>query len=166
MVYATLELKCNLVHSVMPLLLHNRGIKSSNLFSGTNVMYKVSKQIHERYGNIIEITRDDTGEFENPFQAINKAITIRRLWFEESNSKIRFLIEDQLLTRGRAEVWANNEYKSLPKCEECAKILSGSVYTHEFCGSSLFCSQSCSDKNYIFQIEKMNDNEENEYNCI
>jgi len=125
-------------------------------------MYKVSRQIHEKYGNTIEVIRDESGSEQTPFQAVQQAIRLRRLWKEESKSKIRILIDGQVLTPSQAETWANEEYKSLPKCEECGKVLSGDVYTHQFCGDNLFCSSRCADKNYDFQVEKMNDNDETE----
>lgn len=129
-------------------------------------MYKVSRQLHKKHGNVIEITRDEAGEHKTPFEAFNKASRMRRLWLEESKSKIRFLVDEQVMTQSQADSWSINEYKSLPKCEECAKILSGDVYTHSLCGSNLFCSPTCSDKNYAFQMEKMNDNEESEFECF
>jgi len=126
-------------------------------------MYRVSKQNHSKYGNVVEITREDSGEYQTPFQAANKALNMRRLWKEEIKEKIKLLVDGQILTPTRLESWANEEYKSLPKCEECGKILTGDVYTHRVCGNNLFCSRVCADKNYDFILEKMNDNDEHEY---
>jgi hypothetical protein len=126
------------------------------------LMYKVTRQIHVKYGNVIEIIRDDPGEESTPFQAVNKALRMRRLWKEESNSKVRVLIDGQVMQPSQAESWANGEYSQLPKCEECAAILVGDVSTHAL-SESLFCSPKCADRNYNFQVEKMNDNEETEF---
>jgi hypothetical protein len=126
-------------------------------------MYKVSRQVHEKYGNVVEIIRDDSGSEQTPFQAAQQAIGMRRLWKEETKGKVRILIDGQVLTTAQAESWSKEEYESLPKCKECGKILSGDVHTHQLCSSNLFCSRNCADKNYDFQIEKMNDNEETEF---
>lgn len=127
-------------------------------------MYNVSKQTHDKYGNVIDITKEEVGEFETPFRAINRGLTLRRQWMEASSDiKVRFLIDGQIMTTSKAEHWANEEYRSLPKCEACGKILGGDVYTHQLCGSNLFCSQPCADKDYNFQVEKMSDEEECDY---
>lgn len=120
-------------------------------------MYKVSQQTHEKYGDVIEIVRDDIALHETPFRALNAATTMRRLW---GKGKIRFLIDGQIMTLKQAETWSNEEYKSLPKCEGCAKILSGNLYTHNLSHNHVFCSQICADKDYAFQMEKLLDEEE------
>ncbi len=125
-------------------------------------MYKVSRQTHAKYGQVIEIIRDEPGEEATPFRAVNKALIMRRLWKVESNSKVRILVDGQVMQPSRAETWANEEYKSLPKCEECGALLAGDVHTHTL-SDSLFCTRKCADKNYDFKVEKMNDNEETEF---
>jgi hypothetical protein len=127
-------------------------------------MYLVNKILHDLYGNIIEIVRnDDKIGYMNPFQAIQMAKKERRLWHESGIKKIRYLIDDQIMNVNQIDHWANEEYKSLPKCETCGAILGEQVYTHQFCGNNLFCSQSCTDKNYLEQTEKIKDEEEIEY---
>jgi hypothetical protein len=123
-------------------------------------MYNVVRQNHTKYGSVVEIALDDAGENETPFQAFNKAKTMRRLWLESGEKKVRILVNGKVMTVAQAEQWSNEEYKSLPKCEACAKILRGDVYTHKFCGSNLFCSQACADKDYAYQMEKLSDEEE------
>jgi hypothetical protein len=125
-------------------------------------MYTVSRQTHQKYGNVIEVNRAEPGEEQTPFRAVNKALTMRRLWKEESKSKVRILIDGQVMQPSQAETWANEEYKSLPKCEECGSILDGAVHTHTL-SDDLFCSTKCADKNYDFKVEKLNDNEETEF---
>jgi hypothetical protein len=126
-------------------------------------MYNVNKKIHNKYGNIIEIIREESGEFDSPYSVANKARTMYRILVEETNTKVRILVDEQVLTLTKLTKWADDEYKSLPKCEECGKILSEEVFTHNFSGTALFCSQNCADKNYHFQMEKMKDEEEIEY---
>jgi len=123
-------------------------------------MYKVNRTTHERYGSVIEITHDESGKFETPFQAVNNAVYQRRLWLEEGAVKVRFLINGQVMITKRAESWAIQEYKDLPKCEECAKILNGNVFTHQYCGTNLFCSQVCADKNFDYIVSQWDEETE------
>lgn len=129
-------------------------------------MYSVQKKKHERYGNVIEIIREDSDKYITPFQAVNQARSIRRTWIEEGATKVKILIDGQVLTLPQMESWAIKEYNSLPKCEECGKILGGDVFTHSLSGDKLFCTQTCADKNYSFVLERFNDNEESEYDCL
>jgi hypothetical protein len=128
-------------------------------------MYSVSKIVHEKYGKVVQITRDELGKINTPFEAFLKASHIRRIWNGKGKSKVRLLIDSQIMSISEADKWANDEYKSLPKCKECGNILNGKVYTHNLCGSNLFCKQSCADKNFNFEMEKLNDNEESEFDC-
>jgi hypothetical protein len=124
-------------------------------------MYSVSQKTTEQYGNVIEIAREEVSQFETPFQAFNKSLTLRRLWVNAG--KIRLLVIGQIMTAKQAESWAINEYKSLPKCEGCAKILNGNLYSHSLSSGHTFCSQACADKDFLFKMEKLNDEEEIEY---
>jgi hypothetical protein len=124
-------------------------------------MYKASRLNHERYGRVIEIVRDDSEEYVTPFQVVNRAITMRRLWMEEEPAKVRILIDGQVMITKRAETWANQEYASLPKCENCAKILNGQVFTHSLSEVFLFCSERCSDNNFNYLVSQRDE----EYEC-
>jgi hypothetical protein len=124
-------------------------------------MYDVSKSISETYGPIISINRVEASEISSPFDAFNIALAMRRLW--KDAAKIRFFIDGQVLTAKQAENWALYEYKSLPKCSECGKILGGSIYTNNILDGDLYCKQSCADKAYIFQMAKIDS--EDEYEC-
>lgn len=126
-------------------------------------MYKVMKLIHERYGNVIEITRDDLVEFESPFPTFHRAKYLRRLWLEEGVVKVKILIDGQVLTVRQAEFWANEEYKSLPKCRWCISLLGTDVFTHHLEENTLFCSQDCADKAYFFYVEKVCDEDDIDY---
>lgn len=117
-------------------------------------MYKASRLNHERYGRVIEITRDDSVGYVTPFQVVNQAISMRRLWLEEEDGKVRILIDGQVMITKRAETWANEEYRSLPKCEECARILNGAVYNHSLSEAFLFCSQKCADNNFNYIVSQ------------
>jgi hypothetical protein len=119
-------------------------------------MYKVSKQNHPKHNNIIELVVDELGEYKTPFQAYNKAIYMKRIWSEETKDKVKILVNGQVMSNKQVEQWAYEEYKSLPKCEECAEILSGEVYNHQLSDGGLFCRQSCADKNLEYLLEKMN----------
>jgi hypothetical protein len=123
-------------------------------------MYKISRLSHERYGRVIEIIRDDSEDYMTPFQAVNRAITMRRLWIEEEAGKVRILIDGQVMITKRAETWANQEYASLPKCENCSRILNGQVFNHSLSEVFLFCSERCSDNNFNYLVSQMDEEHE------
>lgn len=123
-------------------------------------MYNVVRQAHEKYGKVIEITREEIGSFDTPFNAFHQATKLRRLWLEEGAIKVRILVDMQILTVKQTESWANEEYRALPKCEECAKILGEKVFTHQYCKTNLFCSQLCSDKNYDYIVSQWDEETE------
>jgi hypothetical protein len=126
-------------------------------------MYMVTRQDHPKYGNVIQILRDENGTFQTPGLAANIAITARRLWREEGAKKVRYLIDDQVMSSAQIEAWASAEYKNLPKCFVCNAILHGDVFTHKLCGENLFCSRNCSDRDYQEHIDKIMDEEEIDY---
>lgn len=123
-------------------------------------MYNVSRSNHTKYGNVVEIIRDDNGLVESPSMAYNIALMIRNSWKKEGAKKIRFLIDDQILNSSQTESWSITEYKNLPKCFACASILHEDVFTHVLCRENLFCTQRCADKDYQEQMDKINDEEE------
>jgi hypothetical protein len=126
-------------------------------------MYSVSLQIDPKLGNLIAIVRAEDGVYLSPFAAFNQAKQMLRLWLEEGIVKVRVLVDSQLMTVAQAKRWSSEEYKSLPKCGTCGTILGGQVYTHRLCDSSLFCSESCADKSYGEEANKINDEEDIEY---
>ena len=126
-------------------------------------MYGVNKITHKVYGPVVTVDRAENGSQITPFQAVQLALRERRLWQETGVKKIRFLIDGQIMSLKQAEHWAYEEYKSLPKCKGCAKILDGNIYSHQLCSSGLFCSTSCADKDYIEEVEKLKDEEEIDY---
>jgi hypothetical protein len=141
------------------------GLARSTRARSTKVdeMYSVNRIIHERHGSVVQIERTENGSLLTPYQAVNRAIHERRLWMESGIKKVRILVDEQVLTPKQAEFWANEEYKSLPKCEGCAKILNGDVVCHQLSGSKLFCSTVCADKDYLEEVEKRKDEEEIDY---
>lgn len=82
-----------------------------------------------------------------------------RLLREAGAKKVRVLVDDKVMTLKQAELWAEEEYKDLPKCCGCAKIMEEDVITHRL-SSDLFCSQSCADRNYSEIIDKLKDEED------
>lgn len=126
-------------------------------------MYIVSKQNHETYGNIISILIEENGIYESPFQAVNQVKLLKRLWLEEGGTRVRILINNQILTIKEMEKWSAEEYNFLPKCHACGCILSTKIFTHRLSGTNIFCSQKCTDINFSFEIEKINDEEDIEY---
>jgi hypothetical protein len=126
-------------------------------------MYNVSNQVHELYGEIVTISIEEIGSHLSPFQAANQARLLRRSILEKGAKKVKFLIENEILTIHNLENWANKEYKFLPKCFACGSILKTQVYTHPLCKNNLFCSKECSDMNYTLMNEKMLDEVEIDY---
>jgi hypothetical protein len=126
-------------------------------------MYSVNRFSHERHGSVVLIERVENGSFPTPFQAVQAALRERRLWQEAGTKKVRILVDDQVMSPKQAESWAHDEYKSLPKCYGCAKILDGNIHTHRLSRGNFFCSESCSDQNYLEEVEKMKDEEEIDY---
>lgn len=124
-------------------------------------MYNVTKGGDSKYGNVIIINIEDNGEFELPFAAIQKARAIKREWL--NGKKIKFLINEELYSINQLDSWAHQEYKALPKCESCAKILKDQVYTHPLCGANLFCTQACADKDHKYLVDKRDGEEEHEF---
>lgn len=123
-------------------------------------MYNVVRQTHERYGKVIQISREEGGACNTPFDALHAATRLRRLWLEEGAIKVQILVDMQVMTVKQTESWANQEYKELPKCEECAKILGENVFTHKYCKTNLFCSQICSDKNFDYIVSQWDEETE------
>ena len=127
-------------------------------------MYRVTRTQHEKYGNVIEVVREENGPFKGPFWAVQQARKEKRLWLESGAKKVRILIDNKVMTIDQAEHWSNEEYRNLPKCETCGTLLDGDVHTHRLCGSSLFCSADCADKDYAKKTEV--DNEETEFELL
>lgn len=126
-------------------------------------MYSVNRITHDRHGPVIHIDRQMNGSCETPFHAVNLAIRERRLWTEAGTKKVRILVDEQVMSPKQAEHWANEEYKSLPKCEGCAKILDDHIFNHQLSKEKFFCSQLCADRDYNEELEKRKDEEEIDY---
>lgn len=122
-------------------------------------MYKVLRLNHEKYGKVIEILRSETGE-EDPFFAVEKAKTKKRLWNERGAKNVRFLVDNQILTQRELDKWYREEYKSLPKCGWCAKILGEQIHTNALPSGDLYCSRGCADFHYHQRMDYLNDYEE------
>lgn len=127
------------------------------------MFYSISRQTHERHGSVITIERTEEAGQLTLYQTVDRACKEQRLWQEENIQKVRLLVDGQVMSHKQAEKWAHEEYQTLPKCHACAKVLGGEIHTHQFCGSHLFCSSSCADKDYLEEMEKLKDEEEIDY---
>lgn len=107
----------------------------------------------------------------NPVDAAMAAFSIKKKWEEEfnlSNVNIYVMTEDNFLilkTKLQYKLlnWADEEYKRLPKCKECRKILDRNCNSKEFLDSNVFCSEDCRNKDLASQQERLKDNEETEF---
>lgn len=122
-------------------------------------MYNVYKEKHSVYGNIIVINIEDNGKFNLPFDAVNKGLTIKRLW--KTKSKIRFFINGQIMSAKEAESWANKEYKILEKCTACSNILINKCII--YLNNKAYCSQLCADKDYQYYLDHLDEEVEIDY---
>jgi len=127
-------------------------------------MYNVTAIRHKKHGDVVEIVQAEDGPYETPFWAVQAAKKEKRLLLEAGAKKIKFLVNGKVLALGELEHWSNEEYKSLPKCQRCAHLLNGDVYTHRLCGSDLFCSRDCADQDYAEKTEI--DNDESEFELL
>jgi len=125
-------------------------------------MYNLKKNHHPDYGLVIEITPESTGEYLSPLNVVQQALKEREDWQKQNSSKVRMLVDQQLLTPQKALIWSQKEYLKLPKCPICIQILNNDVYNHQL-SDKLFCSIKCSDIDYNDQLEKMKDEEEIEF---
>lgn len=125
-------------------------------------MYNIKHYNHPQYNEVLQIEMLEDGRFLNPFQVVRRLEIDRRLLIEAGH-KIRILVNNQILTLKQAEQWADVEYKSLPKCEECGIILHGNIYNHNLSVGVFFCSEKCSTCNYNEKLEKMLDEREIDY---
>jgi hypothetical protein len=96
----------------------------------------------------------------SPIQAIRQAIKEQKTWQHHNQPVVKLLIDQQIMAPMQAERWANEEYQTLPKCQECFAILNGSVYFSGVCNDAGFCSKYCVNQNYLYHMEKLNDMEE------
>ena len=125
-------------------------------------MYSVSRQAHAKHGSVVAVEYDLNGSELTPFRAVQRACKERRLWLEEGATKVRILISEQVMSVKQAECWAHEEYKLLPKCPNCGKIMNEEVFNNQL-SEDLFCSQSCADLDYNSRIEAQKDEEEIDY---
>lgn len=125
-------------------------------------MYSISHVSHPDYGDVVTVERVVNGEQLTPFRAVQCARTKQRILQDAGIKKVRFLIDNQVLSFKQAEQWAEEEYKTLPKCSGCAKIMEENVFIHRL-STNLFCSQICSDRDYNERLEKLKDEEDIEY---
>jgi hypothetical protein len=122
-------------------------------------MYIVSRSNDEKYGNVVAILRTEDGQ-QSPFFISEEAKKEKRLWEEQEKIKVRFMVDNQILTINQLETWAHEEYRHLPKCSYCAHILYGDVHTNGLSSGALFCSTFCADRDYHIQVERLDDCEE------
>jgi hypothetical protein len=121
-------------------------------------MYQVNNKTDAQYGNVV-IIQTATQGIETPFFAMQQALKNKRLWQESGATRIRFLINGEIMSPKEMETWSHKEYKSLPKCPWCYKILGGDVFTHSL-STDIFCKQVCADQDYQDKCERLQDEQD------
>src|ERR1035437_247806 len=122
--------------------------------------YNLINKIDPKYGDIILIEAVDIGEYKNPIDAAEKAKSLRAKLLISGDSKVRIFVDGQVMTSNQINSWAAEEYKLIPKCEQCRMILSEDVYINRFSERKLFCSTKCADDDYTYQADLLLDEEE------
>jgi hypothetical protein len=123
-------------------------------------MYKVERVIDPKYGNTVQITADELGNYDDAFKAERRAKTQYHLMQQQGLEGIKFLVDGEILNIKQLEKWANEEYERLPKCGYCGSRLDEQIYKNELSDHLLFCGKSCSNKDYDLQMAKLMDEHE------
>lgn len=108
---------------------------------------------HSKFSQVLVLEKANDGIYFSPLEAISKLKSLRAI------SKLRIIVDGQMMTLAQAEQWALEEYKFLPKCEECGTILNDNVFTHTL-NKNLFCSEKCKENNYLFHLDILEDQED------
>ncbi len=109
-------------------------------------------------------------EFSDPRKAIETAIAICLAWRKDGERKAKVGIGStggmtmpfETCTIKQAQKWAEEEYKTLPNCPQCAKIMEknqekwsigfitkdGEFISYE---EYIYCSEYCAEKNYTYE---------------
>lgn len=124
------------------------------------MLYSVKIEKDAKYGEIISIS--DSGEFISPFDVLNKLIALKNAFKSKNNKTLKYLVHGKIMTLSGVKKWAKDEYKSLPKCKNCAAILLEDIYKNNL-STDLFCSQECADANYK-ELSNKFEEEEHEFN--
>jgi len=122
-------------------------------------MYSVKQITHPSYGVIVAIEHDISSGYVNPYQAMQNVSKLIRIIKESGSKKVRVFIDEKVMTFKQAEQWADEEYKSLPKCDCCAAILQEDLFTHNL-SVNRFCSQKCADQDYVSRTDKLMEEED------
>ena len=125
-------------------------------------MYLVScVQDHPEYRQFIAVERSLNGSYETAELAVNAAQKSQRSYQETfPNTKVRLLIDEQIMTYHQAVLWARQEHHSLPKCGWCCKCMrEGEVYSHSM-SPKFFCTNDCSTKDYLELMKEEDDENE------
>lgn len=119
---------------------------------------------------------EEEKEYTNPSDAARAAITLRSKVKRNTKSKnILFRVVAYSPCYIGAEVlcetklpnrllkWADNEYKTLHKCQACLGILPNQNDFYKFLGRGVFCSDTCRTQATKDAAERLNDNDETEF---
>ncbi len=89
--------------------------------------------------------------YEDPKEAVEAAIAICKAWRADGECKAQVCInpgglygmEGEPTTFEAAREWAEKVYDSLPKCDQCGKLLPDEEYWTDEFGDFKFCREFC-----------------------
>ena len=105
------------------------------------MLYSVSLKNNDKYGDFIEVS--DSGDIVSPFDVYNKVCALKNKFKQNNESNLKYLVFGSIMTLSKIKKWANDEYKTLPKCNYCAKLILNDVFTNSLT-DKIFCSLECS----------------------
>lgn len=113
----------------------------------------------ENNKNYIEVS--SPGDIISPYDVVNKIFSLKTKFKQNSSAKLNYIVFGKNMSFPQVKTWSNEEYKKIPKCGDCAKILEENVFTHSF-SDKIFCSENCSNNNYS-EISNKFEEEEHEF---
>jgi len=93
-------------------------------------------------------------EFDDPIEAAEAAILVRRAWQKDSRKRIGLTFGDADIgwdahTQKELLAWADKMHEKVPKCDQCGEVLGskrGDQWQHHDFPDETFCSERCVEK--------------------
>lgn len=94
-------------------------------------------------------------EYTDPREAVKAALEIAELWKKDAPDKVinvacgftgGMTIPFEPSNKAVLIKWANKIYRSLPKCDQCGKLLPENGWFTNMSGDAKFCREHCADR--------------------